>query len=330
MIENKPEMFRIKLCSYRSIFVNEFNLSFAKPKSDTCSTCDAGKSNEEHIENYHTAFESMKIDRELAQTSDNVVYNFGIHIEAKGVSKSIFCTWTENQGSKGSIDIFCSLLTAVESDEILRSKYHLIIWSDSCGGQNKNFLLICLYQYFVHKNMFKVIDHKYPEVGHTYLDSDRDFGRIEKNLRNHEVLFTPEQYRHIITKSGRKNLVIDMSNHFRVTERDMKLYNRKKDLLKEKVRFRDGIKWFRVEHYGSYMFKECYDYHTPFKKVSVTQVMNVIPHIDNIVIVRNPNRKNVVSKEKIENLKEQLQFVPDEHQWFYRNIITEHEAAAED
>ncbi|KAG8305665.1 hypothetical protein J6590_065586 [Homalodisca vitripennis] len=70
---------------------------------------------------------------------------------------------------------------------------------------------ICLYQHLVQNGTFKLIDHKFPEVGHTYLDSDRDFGIIEKNLRKHETIFTPEEYRNVIAKSNKKNLVIDVT-----------------------------------------------------------------------------------------------------------------------
>lgn len=355
--ENKPPEFRVKECYYRSVFVNEFNLSFSKPRSDTCSTCDAGISNEEHVENYHSAFDSMKIDRETARTSNNVAYitidlqqtqplpklttskafylrqlwfyNFGIHIIAGDVEKAVFCTWSEEQGSKGSTDILSSLLTALEMDEVLKSKDHLIIWSDSCSGQNKNFLLVCLYQHLVQRGSFKVIDHKFPEVGHTYLDSDRDFGIIEKNLRKHETIFLPEQYRNVIAKSSKRNLVIDMTNHFRKTEnleRNLKLYNRKKDELKQQVPFRDGIKWVRVETYGSYLFKESYDYNTPFKQVNIMRNLNdsgaadLPEHIE-----RDPTKTHEISKEKIEDIKQQLKFIPMEHQWFYRNVIDNNE-----
>ena len=355
--ENKPEIFRLKQCSYRSIFLNEFNLSFRQPRSDTCSTCDSGNSNKEHVENYHTAFDSMKADRELARTSDKVVYitidlqqtmplprlttskafylrqlwfyNFGIHIIAKDVEKTVFCTWTEQQSSKGSSEIFSSLLTVFEFDNVFRGKDHLIIWSDSCGGQNKNFLMICLHQYLLHKNVFKVIDRKYPEVGHTYLDSDRAFGRIEKNLRKHETLFSPDQYRNIIAKSGKNNVVIDMTNHFRKTDsldKEMKLFNRKKDCLKEQVRFRDGIKWFRIDTYGYYMYKESYDYYTPFKQVNINKMLKETPDLENLAIAREPNKKNQITQEKIDNLREQLKYIPEEHQWFYLNIITANDA----
>lgn len=85
----------------------------------------------------------------------------------------------------------------------------------------------------------------YPEVGHTYRYSDRAFGRIEKILQKNGTVYSPEQYRQIIAKSGKNNVVIDMTNHFRKTdnlEKEMKLFNRKKDCLKEQVKFRDGIR----------------------------------------------------------------------------------------
>lgn len=44
---NKSENFLIKKSTYARIFSTKFNLSFSHPKSDTCSTCDSGKSNEE-------------------------------------------------------------------------------------------------------------------------------------------------------------------------------------------------------------------------------------------------------------------------------------------
>lgn len=245
-LDNVAENFYIKECTYQNIFVSHFNLSFGYPKSDTCSTCDAGESNAEHVQNYHDAYDALKADREKVKTFDNLaymtmdlqqtmplprlstskafylrqlwMYNFGTHISTKETDKAVFCSWTEDQASRGSSEIFSCLLTVLELEECLNNKEHLVIWSDSCSGQNKNFLLISLYQYLIHKGLFKTIDHKFPEVGHTYLDSDRDFGRTEKNLRKHQNIYSPEQYRDIIAKSSRKNKVIDMALHFRETE----------------------------------------------------------------------------------------------------------------
>lgn len=81
------------------------------------------------------------------------------------------------------------------------------------------------------KGYFKIIDHKFPEVGHSYLDSDRDFGRIEKVLRKHEAVYAREQYQEIICKASRNNVVIDMTDHFRKISdlpNQLNLINRKK------------------------------------------------------------------------------------------------------
>lgn len=88
--------------------------------------------------------------------------------------------------------------------------------------------MICLYQYIVQKGLFKIIDHTFPEVGHPYLDSDRDFGRIEKMLRKHKTIYTPDEYRQVIATSSRKNMVFNMEHNFRNTEdlpKKMKLFN---------------------------------------------------------------------------------------------------------
>ena len=43
--------------------------------------------------------------------------------------------------------------------------------------------MIALWQLLLVSRQFKVIDHKFPEVGHTYMDSDRDFGLIGSQVR---------------------------------------------------------------------------------------------------------------------------------------------------
>lgn len=354
--DNVDQVFRVKECTYRNVFVSEFNLSFGHPKSDTCSKCDAGQSNEEHVKNYQEGYHLMKSDREKVKTSDNMayltidlqqtmplprlstskafylrqfwLYNFGTHLLTKGVDKAVFCSWTEDQASRGSSEIFSCLLTVLEMEESLNNIDHLIIWSDSCAGQNKNFLMMSLYQYLIHKGRFKVIEHKFPEVGHTYLDSDRDFGRIEKNLRKHQNIYSPEQYRDIIVKSGKKNKMIDMSLHFRETEnltKNLKLYNRKKDVSKNKVNFRDNIKWLRVEEYGSYLFKTTFDENTPFQKVNIKQRISGTPTVETpITIPRLARKTGSIKQPKIEDLREQMMFIPDQYKWWYEQILHEY------
>ncbi|CAH2096795.1 unnamed protein product [Euphydryas editha] len=333
--EDLSDKYRVKKTSYNHIFVTQFNLSFGYPKSDTCATCDAGDSNEQHKSNYYAAVEAMQVDRKKPTCDGDIVYitidlqqtmplpklttskafylrqlwfyNLGIHVCDGSKEKAVCCTWTEDVADRGSAEVASALLRFVEVDPSCQNKDHLLIWSDSCAGQNKNFTMITLYQYLILKRYFKVIDHKFPEVGHSYLDSDRDFGRIEKVLRKHDTVYVPDQYRDIICKASRNNTVMDMTEHFRQIgelQENLNLINRKKDVSNGKISFRDGIKWIRVEEYGSYLYKESYDEMTPFKKVDILKKRSNLSA--NLEIPRKTGKNGTVSVEKRQNLRDQL------------------------
>ncbi|GBM91137.1 hypothetical protein AVEN_168972-1 [Araneus ventricosus] len=73
---------------------------------------------------------------------------------------------------------------------------------------------------------------------------DGDFGRVEKNLRKHETIFLPEQYREIIMQSGRNHHGTDMTLyflHFKDLHNELQLTNREANVLNEKVAFRDNV-----------------------------------------------------------------------------------------
>ncbi|GBM91500.1 hypothetical protein AVEN_99831-1 [Araneus ventricosus] len=195
-------------------------------------------------------------------------YIFGVLMVTESQVVPHFFMWNEDVASRGSNKVASSLLTLLE----LRSKNNLIIRSDSCSGQHKTSTILFLYQYLVLKGYFKVIGHKFLEVGHSYPDSDRDFRRIEKNLRKHETIFLPEQYREIIIQSGRNHHVTDMTPHFRnfkALHGKFQLTNKKRKALDEKVAFRESLKWIRVEKFDSYLYKDYYNLYTPFKKVDL-------------------------------------------------------------
>lgn len=352
----KPNNYLVKKASYAYIFNTRFNLSFNTPKSDTCSRCDAGESNDEHVDNIRSGFGLLKTDREAAHHDKNKVYltvdlqqtmplpklttskafymrqiwfyNLGIHsISTDGV-QPFMQTWTEDVAGRGSCEVASCLWNFVLNCEAVKTRDHLTIWSDSCAGQNKNFLIICFYQFLISKGIFKVIEHKFPEVGHTYLDSDRDFGRIEKVLRRNETVYTPQQYRDLIRQASIKGTVVtDMEHQFLDLEKlaeKLGLVNRKKNVLNEKVNFRDGVKWIRVDTFGSYLYKESYDPFMPFKKVSLLRNSNKEEESSvNISISRLPNKNGKISDEKLANIKDQMKYVPEQHRWFYEQLFPE-------
>lgn len=342
-----PKQYFIKYGVYANTFSTKFNLSFGQPRSDTCATCDANEADENHKIKYRQAFEQQKVDRQRAKSDGNVVYlsidlqqvmvlpklttskafylrqlafyNCGIHSIAANGATPFMMTWTENVAKRGSNEILSCLLDFVHSIE---PKKHLIAWSDSCAGQNKNFNLIAFYQYLILHKYFEVIDHKFPEVGHSYLDSDRDFGRIEKVLKKHETIYSPEEYRsHIKSALPAKAKVVDMSEKFFNISglvAGLCLYNNKRNDLNELVKFRDSIRWIRVERFGYYLYKDCLDENAPFKRVNITQSGNEPTDFE---IEKNYVDQISVDNKKVDNLKEQIKFIPSQYHWFYNQIF---------
>ena len=84
---------------------------------------------------------------------------------------------------------------------------HLITYSDSCGGQNRNVYLLSLWIHIVASDEFviTVVDQKFMTVGHSYLPNDKDFGSIETKRRKCNTVFVPEEWSELILKSRRKN-----------------------------------------------------------------------------------------------------------------------------
>ena len=177
----------------------------SSPKTNTCATCDLA-TNEGHKRAASEAFVALKKDREFAKSTVDVIfatfdlqktlplprlttsiafylrqiwlYNLGIHVGSKTTSKPHFHIWSEADGSRGCRDIASCLLAWVDLFDAC-SGCKLICWSYSCVGQNKNFVVLCLWQNLIKTKRFVQIDHKFPIPGHSYVDSDHDFGHIE-------------------------------------------------------------------------------------------------------------------------------------------------------
>lgn len=235
---NKPPVTRQW---YNEIFLSKFNLAFARPKVDTCSTCDslavkiksgekaAVTEQELHHRRAEAATKAMSSETKNANTSDFYVISFdmqqqmyipqlthsemyysqqlsvcnlGIHDSVTG--KGFMCLWTEDFGGRGSLEISSCLYTYLTKEINSHGKKKLILWSDNCGGQNKNQFIIAMYLTLLAKNVFDEIIHKFPIKGHTFLSCDRDFAIIEKRKKVCKA-YTLMDVVGIITSAVQKN-----------------------------------------------------------------------------------------------------------------------------
>lgn len=178
--------------------------------------------------------------------------------------------------------------------------------------------------YLILKNYFKVVDHKFPEVGHSYLDSDRDFGRIEQVLRKHQTIYIPDQYREIITSASTKNsLCFNMKNFFYNLEElpaKLHLYRKLNNTLNDKVNLRDSVKWIRVDNFGFYYYKINLDPFARFLQFDLHK-KGTKDILSAEIFLSKLSRCGDLTIEKMNNLQEKLNFIDEDYRWFYEEIL---------
>lgn len=128
-------------------------------------------------------------------------YCFNIH--DMGTDNSYMFIWDETIASRGPQEIGSCLLFYIKNFQISRK---LIMYSDQCGGQNRNIKMSLLCNYITASPDFNVdeIDHKFLVSGHSYLPCDQDFGLIEKEKKFHPHIFVPSDWIAVIENARKK------------------------------------------------------------------------------------------------------------------------------
>ena len=209
----------VSLRLYRRIFNENFNISFHVPKKDQCSTCtiyenkvesntlkDGDKEKQEqHRERIETARKEKKKDKERATKDRSYhvvtvdlqavlqapcglvsqlyykrklsVYNFTVY--SLGDNKGTCFTWDETEGMRGSCEIATCLMIYLQS--LPSTVKEVVIYSDCCGGQNRNQNLTAGLIHAVNSiPNLQVIHQRYLETGHTQMECDSMHAAISK------------------------------------------------------------------------------------------------------------------------------------------------------
>lgn len=129
------------------------------------------------------------------------MYNFGIHIGLSGISH---CNvWIEGEAGKDAQEVGSCLISFIR-EKLKKGIKHLILWSDSYGGQNRNIkLVIMLRVALIKHSTLETISHRFPEPGHSFLPNDTDFSDIKNSIQKQQRIYTIQNYIDIM-KSCRK------------------------------------------------------------------------------------------------------------------------------
>lgn len=106
------------------------------------------------------------------------VYNLTIY---EGDGKNAYCySWNELNGKRGSNEVGSILLKYIE--QLPSSVTELSLFSDTCGGQNRNQQVAAALLYAVKNTHMKIIEHKFLESCHSHMECDSMHSAIENAI----------------------------------------------------------------------------------------------------------------------------------------------------
>jgi hypothetical protein len=119
-------------------------------------------------------------------------------------NKSKLYVYHQGVGGNGPDSVTSFLHDYISTNVLNKDIKNLYLFSDSCGGQNKNHMVVRYFNELTVLKLFDIIIQFYANRGHSFLPCDRIFGAIKRNLKKHNRVYT---VRHIIANSM-KNLKI--------------------------------------------------------------------------------------------------------------------------
>lgn len=245
--KNAPQGSRIpSFRVYRYVFVNEYNLSFFKPKKDQCITCcvqqrgaiDSSSVNNtqyvDHIRQKNRAQLEKSADKKrmasdpsfCAVTFDMqsvlqlpcgnesqlyykrklVMHNLTIYESC--AKRNAYCNiWLETDGMRGANEIGSVIYNYLSG--LPSTVEHVSFFSDSCSGQNRNQFLAAVMMHATQVLHIEVIDHKFLIPGHSQMECDSMHASIE-HAKKFKSLYSVEDWKAVMTAArGKKPYVVN-------------------------------------------------------------------------------------------------------------------------
>lgn len=132
------------------------------------------------------------------------LYIFCVH-DLKSNSAD-FYTYHEGEAKRGPDDV-CSLLwKTIQNMNPAIKELH--VFSDACGGQNRNHTLIRFLLMLVSSGRFDKIFQYFPVRGHSFLQCDRNFGTAKRLIRKKDRIYVPEEYNLMISTAKKRGFSV--------------------------------------------------------------------------------------------------------------------------
>jgi hypothetical protein len=225
---------------YLKIFNYDFNLAFHVPQKDACDTCTTydllvkagnatGEKIKEHEDHQRRKKQARRAKEEDKKSDPNdtivaafdleqvltcpklsvssayylrklSVYNFTIY-ELQTHNGHCF-VWNESEGKRGSNEITSAMIKWLQEVDH-RGVKTVILYSDTCGGQNRNRIMCTALSLFLCKaSNIRRIEQKFFESGHSQSECDSMHSNIERRIQKCPV-YLPSQYTQVLQRAVR-------------------------------------------------------------------------------------------------------------------------------
>lgn len=251
-------------------------------------------------------------------------YNLGVHDCFDG--KGYMYMWPETIASRGSQEIGSCLL---QHFKFAHSQAHnLIVFSDACGGQNRNINMVCFWMYVVGSGDFSytTVDHKFMLSGHSYLPNDRDFGTIEKASRRTQHVYVPEDWFVLVERARQRNpfTVKQMATNDFVSIAKVRslIVHRKTNTQKQKVEWLN-IRWLQIRADQPFQILYRYSLNSleAWKTLDLRKRRVGRPaDVGHVVLTALYSGPRPLNEKKLADLRVLTEFIPPIHHAFYRSL----------
>ena len=230
--------------------------------------------------------------------------------------------WNEVDGGRGSNEIGTCMNTYINC--LPPTTKHVILYSDACGGQNRNRFFATAMIYALQCNPpIEKIDHKFMESGHSEMEVDFMHAAIETAKKNVSV-YVPSDWKMLchLARKQKPYTVVSLSNEQIISFREMQA---KVQVNLNQVKW-PTVKWLRFERAANdasviaVMQKSSFD--DEFSILNDKKTRRKGPR--NICLEPVPayNGKLLISKAKKNDMLALCRdgTIPREHQEFYMSL----------
>ena len=240
--------------------------------------------------------------------------------------------WSEDLASRGSQEIG-SCLFAHFKKHLPSTIKHLILYSDSCGGQNRNIKLTLMLKHYLASSNIESIEQKFFLSGHSYNSCDRNFGIIEKERKLHKVISRPSDWVNIIQSAKKREpkftvTEMDSDDFFECETLTDIIVNRKVDKNKNKISWLDTRS---ILYKKDQLFDIIITDDNNKRQVIDIQKRNVSKEkFTNSTLCHLYPFGREISKKKYDDLMQLIDYIPAEHRQFFRDLKYENSSEDED